>query len=309
MRFSILVLTLRKNTFIRNCTLPKKMEPTPPRSVPRANTHRYGFVMRPGMKAAVAGVHYALVGESLKRTAEQVYGLYQKKQKTAASMPTKKTTVKKTTRRSKPSKTSVVKQTLLGMAATYHDTQNDSTVNINPMLHSVIYTNNVTAQIGVGTTNSSRQGDQIYMKGLRVQGNVFTDVLASAYQYRVMVVMSGEEYDFGMSFGAGLTPDQIFLPATGGLFQSNGIVNTKAITVLYDQMIQINSQVAGALDTAGVSFYVPLNRKFQYKEGGSEFGKSKNLYLVIIGDAAGGGLGVTDSGSCQFSTDLNFKNL
>lgn len=270
-----------------------------------------GFLLRPTMKYAVQGLHHALVAEGVKRTIEDVYEVSQKKQK--STMPPrngfKKTVVKKSGGKKRATATSVVKDTLLKMSTSYHDTQSDSLLNVNGMTQNTIYTNNITAQVAIGTTNSARQGDEIYLIGLKVRLNYYTDANANGYQFRTLVVMSTEEFDFGAGFGAGLSETELFLPNTGDTLQTNAIINPKAVTVLHDETIDINSQVAAARDIGSTNFYVPLKKKFTYQSAGAVFGKKQNLYLVCIGSAFGATPDSTNIGVVYANTDLHFKNL
>lgn len=266
---------------------------------------------RPGMKAVIAGVHHAMVAESLKRTYNQAFG-------SEAQLPSKKQNmngvkkniaVKRRKTSGKDKVASTVKKTIMSMATSYHDQQNDSLLQVFPMTHNTIYTNNITAQVIAGTTNQDRQGDAVYLIGLKVTGNFITATTAGAYRYRVMVVTSGEEYDFGVAFGSGLTSTEIFLPNSGAAVRPSAIVNTKSVTVLADEDFDVASQIAATSDIVSTKFYVPLKRKFEYQAQGSVYGKTKNIYLVIIGYVAGGTSGVTSAGGGYFNTDLIFKNL
>lgn len=266
---------------------------------------------RPGIKAVIAGVHHAMVAESLKRTAQNAFGsetiLPSKKQ--AMNVYKKSGIAKRKTKYVKKNPTKMVKETILSMATSYHDTQDDANLQVFPMTHNSIYTNNLTAQVTAGTTNEDRQGDGIYMQGLKVTGNFISAVTAGAYRYRVMVLTSSQEYNFGIGFGNGLTVTEIFQPNSGTSIRPSAIVNSKAVTVLHDEQFDINSQIAATSDIVSTEFYVPLKRKFLYQEDGGIFGKNKNLYLVIIGYVAGGIPNVTSAGGGYFNTDLVFKNL
>lgn len=289
--------------------LPKKMQPTPPES-----NSRNRYFLRPGMKAVIAGVHHAMVAQSLKRTVDKAFGddsnLPPKKRTTNMPMLKRNNAIRRSSKEKKKQTTQAVKKTILSMATTYHDQQNDSNLQVFPMTHNTIYTNNITAQVTAGTTNQSRQGDSIYLMGLKVTGNFITATTAGAYRYRCMILTSGEEYNFGAAFGSlGLTNTEIFLPNTGSAVRPSSIVNNKAVTVLYDQQFDVASQIAATSDIVSTEFYVPLKQKFSYQDEGAIFGKTKNIYLVIIGYVAGGSNSVTSTGGGYFNTDLVFKNL
>jgi len=245
----------------------KKMEHTSP--------HRRGMLMRPGLRAFTSGLAHSMLAAGVKRVIIPNDFSPNKKQKTQMTDGYKKTGVKKTSYKRTNKKTaSVVKDTILGMAATYHKTQSDATLFVDPMTHNTIYTYNVTAQVVPGTTVGTRQGDSIFLKGLNVKGNLLTNDVSNGYQYRVMVLMSGEEYDAGSSFGIGVNGlglgEIFYLPQA--FIGTSAIVNPKAVTILHDEIIDINSQVSNIRDIANCSFYVSLNRKFHYQSSGGVYG-------------------------------------
>lgn len=263
------------------------------------------------MKALQVGVKHALLAQN----ALDIFGFYpNKKQKLMPPIQrgyARSTSRSKITKRANKKNTSSVRKTILGMAATYHDTQNDNTVTV-AATHNTIYTSNVTAKVVTGTNDTDRQGDQIYMMGLKVKGVVQTATASNGYQYRIIVGYSGEEYNAtGFGTGAtGLAAAEVFLPSTGSNFATNQIINPKTFTVLYDQTIDLNSQLTSVSDMYGVDFFIPMKTKFPYQAQGSIYGKYKNLYIVVVSSVSAGGVpGTTLSGSISLSTALQFKNL
>lgn len=266
--------------------------------------HRRGMLMRPGMRAFSTGVRHAMVAAGVKRIILENDSYPNKNQKTEKMAYGKKSSRTKTTKKSNVKKTvKTVKDTILGMAETYHDIQSDSVLNVTGMDSLSIYTNNVTAQVTQGTTIQGRQGDQIYLKGLRVKGAYISPTASAPMLFRILVVLSGEEYDFGIAFGNGLDGTMLFQPGTGTTVNCS-IINSKACSVLYDETMEINAFVSGVSELRKLDFYVPLNRKFHYQSTGSVYGKKQNLYLIVT--ASGN---ATDSGSVYCATDLSFKNL
>ena len=187
-----------------------------------------------------------------------------------------------------------------------HNTLNDTT-NQTAMTHGTIYTTNLTSKVGQGTTNTDRIGDFIHPVSLKCRGVINTPATTGAFEYRILVGYSGEEYNVSAS-NAGLITSEIFLPSTGAGFTTNAIVNPKAFTCLYDEVVDINSLVATASDLKSVAFTVPLAGKFPYQSTGSVFGKVKNLYMVVIGNVIGGVVGTTATGTYLFNTDLVFQD-
>lgn len=177
------------------------------------------------------------------------------------------------------------------------------------LLHNSIYTICPTQAITQGDTNASRDGDQIQTCALKVKGQFFTDTAAAGYSYRILVGYSGEEYTTGTTWNiSGLGEAEIFLPNTGSGHRVSAIVNPKAFTVLHDQLVDVNSLLDGISDVASFDFTVGLgDQKFYYQSTGSVFGKTRNLYIVVIACKVGGTLGTTDSGDIQMTGDLIFK--
>jgi len=187
-----------------------------------------------------------------------------------------------------------------------HNTINDST-NTTTMTHNTIYTTSITAKVGQGLTNTDRIGDFIHPVSLKVKGLIVAPTTAGAYYYRILVGYSGEEYNVSAS-NAGLTATEIFLPSQGGFVQGAANVNPKAFTCLYDEMVDVNSVITATSDLKSVSFTVPLSGKFSYQASASAFGKTRNLYFVIIGHVVGGVNGTTACGVGSFNSDLVFQD-
>jgi len=177
------------------------------------------------------------------------------------------------------------------------------------LLHNSIYTICPTQAVVQGDTNAQRDGDQIQLCALKLKGAFYTDSVAAGYTYRILVGYSGEEYPTGVAFSAaGLVEAEIFLPLTGNGHRTNAVVNPKAFTVLYDQTIDVNSLLDGVADVHSYEVSVPLgDQKFYYQSTASVYGKTRNLYVVVIACRGGGTLGTTDSGDIQMAVDLIFK--
>lgn len=206
----------------------------------------------------------------------------------------------------KPSR-SFVKSEILKMATGYHSTRSDSAGAV-ALKHNTVYTLNLTAAITQGTTNANRQGDQIYLQRCVLKGYVASDPASGAYSYRVLVLWSPVEINPG-TLGSGLGYSDIFLPSTGVTSLVNGIINPKAVTVIYDNTIDINSQIAATSDISSMMNSIGIYQNFDYKADGNVYGKKKNLYLIVIGTVVGGSGGTTAVGGSAIATDITFKNL
>lgn len=271
----------------------------------------YRMVYRPGVRALQAGVRaahraYEYLGETA--TTQE---LNSKKRKMApVSKQTYKNANPYSTIRKNKSRTykNKIKSTLLKMAVPYHLTISDSTNGV-LLKHNTIYSYNITAQCVQGTSNINRQGDGVYLEYLKVRGYVRSDAVADTYVYRILVGWSGEEFNPASLLSTALTATEIFLPNTGNFSQASSLINPKAFQVLYDETIDINSNIAGVDDIHSVTTAIPLKTKFTYQAAASVYGTSRNLYFVVLSSNPGGTVGVTATGDAGFALDLCFKNL
>jgi len=191
------------------------------------------------------------------------------------------------------------------LAPYQHNTLADGS-DFSNMTHNTIYTTNLTAKIVQGDANTDRDGDAIYLNALKLSGAIHTNTASNGYMFRVLVGWSGEEYAITAS-SAGLTSQEIFLPATGTTFLTNGIVNPKAFTCIYDSISDVNSLLATTADIFSLRAKIQLDQKYVYQSSGSTFGKFKNLYLVVIGCVIGGTTGTTATGTFYMGTDVIFQ--
>lgn len=274
--------------------------------------YRSGHFLRPGMKAFEVGVKHAMMADNVM----EMLGVYPKKQKLMPPVPKKSygksSSSGRTTKRTASKTSSVVKKTILAMAATKRHEQNDSAL-AQVMTQNNIYSNNITSKLIFGTADNQRIGDEVYLTGIRVKGNYISAAAQNGYQCRIIVGWSGEEYNpttFGSSGAStGLIAAEVFLPLTGGQYQTSAIINPKAFTVLYDRTLTINSNLEIVSEFQPFDFYVPLSKKFQYQAGGSIYGKTKNLYIVCTSSAIGGTPLTTNSGTVNVCTSLSYKNM
>jgi len=86
-------------------------------------------------------------------------------------------------------------------------------------------------------------------------------------------------------------------------------VNPKAFTVLHDEVIDINSIVVATQETHALAFTIPVQTRFQYQASASQFGKTRNLVVVVTSFVPGGVTGTTATGTIQLSSDLIFKDV
>jgi len=180
---------------------------------------------------------------------------------------------------------------------------NSSNVTIN---NAIIYSMNLTAQVIQGTSGSTREGDSIYLEALKINGLFQSATESNAYKYRLIIGYSGEEYPVVTYTAGNLTPDELFLPGTGAAMV-NGIINPKAFTVLYDQTIDLNSQIEGDRTIKSFSDTISLKKQFPYQSQASIYGKTQNLYAVVISYVPDVAVN-TPVGSILMAYDLIYKD-
>lgn len=168
-----------------------------------------------------------------------------------------------------------------------------------------IFTMGITQGVGPGTGNNQRIGDSIFLEALKINGHFQSSENSNGYKFRVIVGYSGEEYGTTVLATGNLSAQEIFLPSGGE--NINKIVNPKAFTAVYDEVIDINSQIEGDGTIQSYRATIPLKKNFPYQEATSVYGKTNNLYVVVIGY----GIGLVDGtsvGAIYMTYDLIFKN-
>lgn len=282
--------------------------PTPPNS--QGFKRPYSMLFQPGFKAYEAGVsaasyaHMFLGEPSTKKTKSSNMPPIRRRNAKRANLANRSYVSKS----KKAGTRSAIKNTMLSMATTYRQQISDNTCGAT-LLHNSIFSYNLSAQLGQGTGNTNRQGDQVYLEAVKFRGYVRSAATAGGYTYRVLVGWSGEEYIPAGLTTAGLSFAEIFLPQTGTYNGAAAIVNPKAFTVLFDSNVDINSQIAAVTDINSIVFNVPLKQKFAFQATASNYGKTKNLYIVVIGSLPGATAGVTGAGDAAINCDIIFKNL
>lgn len=176
------------------------------------------------------------------------------------------------------------------------------------LLHSSIFVKSLTTLITQGDGISNRDGDAIHLEALKYCFNIQTPTSANGYTYRFMLVLHDNEISANWASG-GLAVADLFHSGTETNWTANALINSKAVTVLHDEIIDINSQISAVSDTYSTKGTIQINRKFLYKASASTYGKSVNLYGVLIGCTVGGTTGTTSTGTVVAAYDLIFKDL
>jgi len=178
---------------------------------------------------------------------------------------------------------------------------------ITSLPHNTILSVVPTTGITQGLTNTNRIGDHVQLCAIKLKGSLNSASAANGYSYRVLVGWTGEEYNLPTVLGSGLGSTELFIVNTDTGWETNGIINPKAFTVLSDSTYDINSQITGVADCMSFATTVPLNMKFDYQANGSIYGKTKNLAVIVIGSVIGGTSGTTSAGLVVLAYDLIFK--
>jgi len=177
------------------------------------------------------------------------------------------------------------------------------------MLHLQQRAMGITQRVTQGTTQVTRVGDEINLHAFRFNIILQAPTTAGAYSYRILVVWSGQEYAPTTINTSSLTFSQVFLPNIVAASDNMAIVNKKACTVLHDENIEINSNIASTSDVVAIQREINLrNVSFKYQASGSAYGKNKNLYLVLIPSVVGGTASTTACGTVLINSSLDFRD-
>lgn len=226
------------------------------------------------------------------------------------TMQVKRPTVTRTNsmiKKKKAARSNSVKAQILRNIDTHHCTLSDQYYSANAT-HNTIYTASITGIPIQGTSNINRIGDKIHLMNIAISLGINTAAAAGAYTYRVLLVYSGEEYT-PSGLGTGLSFAEVFQPNTGGLYGTLAITNPKAVTVLMDELIEINSIITATKDVTTLRRNIHLGSDFSYQSSAATFGKTKNLYVVVVACVVDGTTGTTAAGTFNLNADMTFKPL
>lgn len=222
-----------------------------------------------------------------------------------STYPKKKMAKKLIKRKSKQSLSDKIRK----ISIRQHEIKNWNNGTSAAFTHSTQQSFNMTAGVVQGTTNGTRNGDEITLNSVRAQVLITAPTTAGAYSYRVMFFYSGEEFSSTSFSTVGLAFAETFLP--GAVVGTNvaGIVNRKAISLLFDTVVNINSNLAATQDVVHFPVNIKLgNVKFPYQSAAGIYGKFKNLYCVVTPYVAGGTTGVTTCGNVAINYSLDYRD-
>jgi len=184
-----------------------------------------------------------------------------------------------------------------------------SDITISSGLHNNIYTWCPTQNIARGTNNDQRNGDAVFLEAMKLNFYAASNALITkAVEVRILVCYSGEEYSCPVTFiSSGLQGAELFVTSASNGWMPNSMVNPKAVTVLDDRTIILNNSISAVSDLESLSYTIPLKAKFPYQSAGSVYGKTRNLYVVVMGSILDGVTNSTLAYSMNVSGDLIFK--
>jgi len=208
--------------------------------------------------------------------------------------------------------TSSVKRVVKSMEEAKHLTLSDTQLVATGLgfTHNTILSNMPTGLIAQGTNIQQRIGDSVDLCALKINGYLYSHPATTApVQYRIIVGFSTLEINPGPILGSAIGTPDVFFPSTGLGNITSSIINPKAFTVLDDRKFLLNDNLNGTSITEDFIYTVQLNRKHDYKSGGSVFGKVKNLYIICMASIQNGVSGTTLCGTVAMSADLIYKEL
>lgn len=173
----------------------------------------------------------------------------------------------------------------------------------------VMYFTSPTQNVSQGTAIGQRIGDEIKLHALKLNGfiNSTTAALACA-KFRVAVFYSSANRAASSVTTGAFTATELFLPNTINT-PANGIFDDKALTVLADVLIDVNSLVSNAQDIKSFAVSVPLKDvRARFGESGGAFVDKKNLYIMVTGYTPVAA-NILDIGTYSYSYDLQFKDI
>lgn len=153
-----------------------------------------------------------------------------------------------------------------------------------------------------GSSDSTRNGDEIYIKNLWFKMLV-NGIGATSYPptMRFMVVRTKKDT---------APTDAQFLTTAGGGAKLTSFANREYCTVLYDKYFRsFNSAVNTHPEVHVKNIRIPINSKHVFDSDDSDLGKYYNYWAVVIGYISSGTVGTTDVAYFDVQHGVSFKDL
>lgn len=206
----------------------------------------------------------------------------------------------------KPSFAKRVRKVISSTAQVKHASNTSATASMD---QDVMYFTSPTQNIAQGTSITTRVGDQIKLKYLRLNGLFHASALANACtRFRVAVFFCADGKSASSVTSGAFTAAEIFMPNTTST-NTYGMFDEKYVNVLADIIVDLNSSVSTSLDVKSWAINIPLkNVTCNYKESGSAFSAKKNLYIMITSYSPNAAQ-ATDTGAFTYSYDLAYNDI
>lgn len=170
------------------------------------------------------------------------------------------------------------------------------------------YALNPIGAIVLGNSNRTRSNDEIFIECLKINYSYETVAAVSGGQkFRIIVVWHDDEATASPNWVQNsLDGANLFLLNTATINYSDGIIDPKRTTVISDTTICVNASFASMSERSCGDYTVQIKKPFVFKPT-QAYGKLKNLYVYVCGDANGVADGVPMA-LFNFSYDLIYKN-
>nr|QCW23711.1 MAG: capsid protein [Cressdnaviricota sp.] len=170
------------------------------------------------------------------------------------------------------------------------------------LLHMSLVSYNLNYYISQGTSDQTRIGDEVYMRGVSVR-LWFTDTVASGtHRYTVMVIRAKADI-----FATSLAYTDVFKSITADSMTDP--IDTEKVTVLGKREIAIENKIASGSLARSVRFWVNMkNSRFKYSGDNAGYGKTYNYFLVVVPYANKGTIGTTAAGDVKGHAQIYFKD-
>lgn len=217
--------------------------------------------------------------------------------------------VRRKSRASKPTKQSFTRRVKKVIASTAQLKHVSNQTVITSSDSDLFYFTSPTQGITPGTAIGQRIGDQVKLKSLNINGMFIAATNANAnVKYRVSVFYCAEARAAASAAIGAFTLAEMFMPNTFGP-PILGRFDEKALTVLADMTIDLNSNLSTSQEVKSFAFTVPLrNAVLNFRDSASVFSNKRNLYIMVT-PYTPVTANVADCGTIAYSYDLSYTDI
>lgn len=183
---------------------------------------------------------------------------------------------------------------------------NTTMISSTVLTHNTFYTLSPIQGITIGTSDSTRVGQSIFIRHIKVAGNIFNAAGQAEVTFRIVTLWTDEQYLQGWAFTAGqIQVGSLFYGSNDG---TTALFNNKlGNTVICDRKITVKQQYSGSLVKKHFEYDCPIFQRVQYNSGSALLNK-KQLYVVVIPYTPGGASGSTAVGSFEIQAITTYKD-